>query len=130
MADEPLRLSDVLREEYVRLHGDLPADKVAALDALDAQLKRAVQAADGDREKIEAAEKTADSEKLKVIYAAIHALNKDPKKARTALCFSGGGIRSATFALGIMQRLASFKLMTQFHFLARETDPPSVMDLA
>ena len=96
MADEALPLSEVLREEYVRMHGDLPAETVAAL------------AAAGDNE----------AARLKAIYAAIHTLNEDPEKARAALCISGGGIRSATFALGIMQRLAGYGLLTKFHFLS------------
>jgi hypothetical protein len=35
-----------------------------------------------------------------------------------ALCLSGGGIRSATFALGVMQGLARFRLLDQFHYLS------------
>ncbi|HEY2400949.1 MAG TPA: patatin-like phospholipase family protein, partial [Steroidobacteraceae bacterium] len=35
-----------------------------------------------------------------------------------ALCLSGGGIRSATFALGVMQGLARFGLLNQFHYLS------------
>jgi hypothetical protein len=35
-----------------------------------------------------------------------------------ALCLSGGGIRSATFALGVMQGLARFKLLEHFHYLS------------
>jgi len=93
MPEEPLHpLSDVLREEFVRLHGDLPPETVAALDAADSN----------------------ETAKLKALYAAIHKL----KEQRTALCFSGGGIRSATFALGVMQRLASFGLLTRFDFLS------------
>ncbi len=38
---------------------------------------------------------------LDAVVAALH------KKERSALCFSGGGIRSATFALGVIQGLAS-----------------------
>lgn len=95
MADAPLPLSEVLREEYVRLHGELPPATAAAL------------AAAGD-------EKT----RLKALFAAIHKLNADPATARTALCISGGGIRSATFALGVFQRLAGFGLLTEFHFLS------------
>jgi hypothetical protein len=95
MADAPLPLSEVLREEYVRLHGELPPATVAEL----------ASAAD---------EKT----RLKAIYAAIHKLNADPATVRTALCISGGGIRSATFALGVFQRLASFGLLAKFDFLS------------
>jgi hypothetical protein len=35
-----------------------------------------------------------------------------------ALCLSGGGIRSATFALGAMQGLARFGLLGHFHYLS------------
>ena len=36
----------------------------------------------------------------------------------TALCLSGGGIRSATFGLGVIQGLARFGLLGQFHYLS------------
>ena len=36
----------------------------------------------------------------------------------SALCFSGGGIRSATFCLGIIQELAHGKLLQQFDYLS------------
>ncbi len=36
----------------------------------------------------------------------------------TALCFSGGGIRSATFGLGILQSLAKQGLLDKFHYLS------------
>src|SRR5262245_18521992 len=45
------------------------------------------------------AEDIADN--LNKVIAALH------KKERSALCFSGGGIRSATFALGVIQGLSS-----------------------
>jgi hypothetical protein len=35
-----------------------------------------------------------------------------------ALCLSGGGIRSASFALGVLQSLARHGLLTQFHYLS------------
>lgn len=34
------------------------------------------------------------------------------------LAFSGGGIRSATFNLGVLQALASFRLLSRFHYLS------------
>ena len=37
---------------------------------------------------------------------------------QAALCLSGGGIRSAAFALGILQSLSRKKLLTQFHYLS------------
>ena len=37
---------------------------------------------------------------------------------QTALCLSGGGIRSAAFSLGVIQGLAQRKLLTSFHYLS------------
>src|ERR1044072_5063909 len=53
-------------------------------------------------------------ERLKDIYKHIHAL----EKKRTAICISGGGIRSATFALGVLQGLARLKLLKEFDYLS------------
>lgn len=41
-----------------------------------------------------------------------------PPRRLTALCFSGGGIRSATFNLGVLQRLAWHGLLEQFDYLS------------
>ena len=50
------------------------------------------------------------------LYKAIHALPKGQKQA--ALCLSGGGIRSASFALGVLQGLAQAKILGDFHYLS------------
>ena len=50
--------------------------------------------------------------RLDAIYQCIH------KKKQTALCFSGGGIRSGTFALGLLQGLARHNLLNRFHYLS------------
>lgn len=42
----------------------------------------------------------------------------DGDDAPTALCLSGGGIRSATFNLGVVQALAAEGLLPRFHFLS------------
>ena len=39
-------------------------------------------------------------------------------KELTALCLSGGGIRSAAFALGVVQALARKGLLPHFHYLS------------
>ncbi|HET9312579.1 MAG TPA: patatin-like phospholipase family protein, partial [Nitrospira sp.] len=52
--------------------------------------------------------------RLAALYTRIHQL---PQK-RTALCLSGGGIRSATFALGVIQALAHLSLLTRFDYLS------------
>lgn len=51
---------------------------------------------------------------LAELYEAIHAL--DP--CRAALCLSGGGIRSATFSLGVIQGLARAGWLKRFHYLS------------
>ena len=52
--------------------------------------------------------------RLKGLWAAVHGL----KEKRAALCISGGGIRSATFGLGILQGLARCGLLNKFHYLS------------
>ena len=46
------------------------------------------------------------------VFALMHT------RDRTALCFSGGGIRSATFALGVAQGLAQHGLLDKFDYLS------------
>jgi patatin-like phospholipase len=55
--------------------------------------------------------------RLDNVYAALHARAHEGRP-RTALCISGGGIRSATFALGILQGLASAHILDRFDFLS------------
>lgn len=59
----------------------------------------------------------SDEEKQKrldAVYARIHA----SETPRSALCLSGGGIRSATFGLGVLQGLARKGLLGKFDFLS------------
>jgi hypothetical protein len=55
--------------------------------------------------------------KLGTLYGKIHAL-VDAGDGRSALCLSGGGIRSASFGLGVLQALARRKLLFNFHYLS------------
>jgi hypothetical protein len=54
---------------------------------------------------------------LDAVYKAIHARAR-AGKPRTAFSISGGGIRSATFALGVMQGLASANILDKFDYLS------------
>jgi len=71
--------------------------------------------------------------RLAMIYRHIHALagshsaenggrsdqgSERSSGPRVALCLSGGGIRSATYALGILQGLARKGLLKEFHYLS------------
>ncbi len=52
--------------------------------------------------------------KLSRYYDAVHAL----PDGQSALCLSGGGIRSAAFCLGVLQGLARRRLLSQFDYLS------------
>jgi hypothetical protein len=54
--------------------------------------------------------------RLDNVYEALHQRAKE--KPRTALCISGGGIRSATFALGVIQGLASADILDKFDYVS------------
>jgi len=56
----------------------------------------------------------ADFEAL--LHQLVHRLPED--QARTAVCLSGGGIRSASFGLGVLQGLARHGLLARFHYLS------------
>jgi hypothetical protein len=57
---------------------------------------------------------TTEEERLATVIRRIHGQGQK----RTALCFSGGGIRSATFNLGVLQGLARRELLERFHYLS------------
>ena len=86
----PLRTSEVLTAEFEAIFG---ADPVRRLR------QQPVGAED-------------EAARLAQIRNAAHRLQP------AALCLSGGGIRSAAFALGILQALARANLLTRFHYLS------------
>jgi hypothetical protein len=98
MPDRALEDWEVLKAEYTHISG-APADGWSEVD----------KAKD-------------DEEKLRKVLDVFH------QKPIAALCLSGGGIRSATFALGVLQRLAKRfsadpppigdSLLKQFHYLS------------
>jgi hypothetical protein len=61
-----------------------------------------------------ASSRSGPSRDLEGLYQRIHQL----PVPRTALCLSGGGIRSASSALGVLQALARHGLLKQFHYLS------------
>lgn len=52
---------------------------------------------------------------LRGLWERVHLLAGD---GRTALCLSGGGVRSAAFNLGVLQGLARLELLDRFHYLS------------
>ncbi len=59
-------------------------------------------------------ERQLDAERVKGFYAWLH----ENGVRRSALCFSGGGIRSASFGLGLVQWLARHGMLGQFDYLS------------
>lgn len=57
-----------------------------------------------------------EAERRQHLRTFMHARTGDARP--TALCLSGGGIRSATFSLGVVQGLASRHLLAKFHYLS------------
>ncbi len=99
----PLSVEQVLAQEVDAINGPKSREPNAALHKLvthqDVATARAAKDADAHSDKKE--EKT-DVDKRKSFYRELNKLN------RAALCCSGGGIRSATFCLGVIQALAMF----------------------
>jgi hypothetical protein len=88
---KPLTQADVLEEEFIKLNPELSLPECERKGTLDEQEQR-----------------------LRAIYESIHALPQQ----RSALCLSGGGIRSATFCLGVLQGLARSDLLGKFDYLS------------
>jgi len=85
---QPISLCKVLEDEYEALHGTPPTPQMTDVDCKD------------------------DPSRLKAIYKAIN------QKNHVGLCFSGGGIRSATFCLGVLESFARHNLLDKFHYLS------------
>ncbi|MDT7602193.1 MAG: hypothetical protein QOF61_190 [Acidobacteriota bacterium] len=120
-ANAPLSLYQVLLEEYKEQRPNSPPPEKRFAERL-AQLKQdygltdtrggVLSLEDDDRERIE---KKINSEMIKEFYRWLH---EDKSRSRSALCLSGGGIRSATFGLGVLQGLARHDLLQQFDYLS------------
>lgn len=103
-----MHLHEVLAMEFRALHGKEPQPPGSGV-AVPLE----------EHPDIEEAKKVQEQKQhqhLKNIWAAVHALPENGKQ--TALCISGGGIRSATFALGVLQGLARCGLLGKFHYLS------------
>jgi Patatin-like phospholipase len=102
-------LHQVLEEEFAILHGELPRDYEERKAAIVRKCTEEIRDPDDRDRKI-------DADLVAELYKSIHGLQKDQKHA--ALCISGGGIRSATFGLGVLQGLAEKKLLNRFDYLS------------
>jgi hypothetical protein len=102
----PLSIEQVLAEEAIALDGAAPGERTADLleqaTKQDEQSRRSKKDAD-----VRGApdEKSEDVERRKAFYRLLN------KRNRAALSLSGGGIRSATFCLGVIQALAAYDVV-------------------
>jgi hypothetical protein len=109
MSESPLQLYQVLIEEYQsqanqpRLPEDYIPRKLRELGELFAEIK--------DEEE---RQKKINEVMVAEFYQWLH----ENKVRRSALCLSGGGIRSGTFALGLIQGLARHNLLSKFDYLS------------
>lgn len=115
---EPIELWKVLVDECKHLGQPLDAVDIQKFKtelqaAEQSPISRDKDAALAAAFKAEAVE-AVQSSILRRIYNHIHSL----PTPRAALCLSGGGIRSATFALGVLQALAKLKLLERFDYLS------------
>jgi hypothetical protein len=119
-ATRQLFLCEVLEEEFRRLH----SESLNQDEDLQRRFKEYQNSSkDFIKSHIEDQEpertQTINKKLVPEIYQLIHDLAKDPERpAGSALCLSGGGIRSATFALGIIQGLARYGLLSKFDYLS------------
>jgi hypothetical protein len=98
----PLSLSQTLRDEIAAVHGETAGAR------LDETLAAYPPHAPGGRRH----DDREDPRRLAAVYEAAHELGT------TALCLSGGGIRSASFALGVIQGLAEKGMLQSFQYLS------------
>jgi Patatin-like phospholipase len=98
----PLSIEQVLAEEAVALGAPGNGAEIKNLYQIAAQhfqLSRLYNASDV---RAGAYVSPSEAERRKIFYRGLNKLN------RSALCLSGGGIRSATFCLGVIQALAAY----------------------
>lgn len=104
MPDRPLCLHEVLIDEVRHIRG-LTASQGVALEQAGL-----VTTAGGFPEQAPSDEQNA----LQQTYAIL----RPSELGMTALCLSGGGIRSASFALGVLQALAEKRVLERFDYLS------------
>ena len=136
-------LCDVLESEFVHLQTEDDAEYDPRLTDADAQVREKEPHHDGHEPKTYAelkeihASAMASLENLRSLPQEADERKKAQKacdeherrrmerlikilrtRERAALCFSGGGIRSATFGLGVLQGLSHHHLLSKFDYLS------------
>jgi hypothetical protein len=105
----PVGTIDVLCEEFRLIWPDYKDPPLPPSPAADEV---------GGEKGPEAARAAADAERKSLDSALSDYRAKAADCAPAALCLSGGGIRSASFALGAMEALSEARLLDGFHYLS------------
>lgn len=127
MSDPAIPFSAVLVEEFKSLTGMALKSNEAQPGGADYDLEERTKHWRDHWRKLEApgneqpvpgnhsdwVERQAEASLVAEIFRLLHT-----NPPRAALCLSGGGIRSATFALGVIQGLAKKRLLTKFDYLS------------
>ncbi len=127
--DKPaLSTGDVLIEEFRAIHGRDLKQEYESKEGAGSWLRFPEKEYDeklgkGSWDALRPEEKEKEKERDKArqgfYFEHVYGLKaQDKEPGQTALCLSGGGIRSAAFALGVMQGLARHGLLSQFHYLS------------
>ncbi len=88
---------------------DQPGSPKSLADVLEEELEGETRSTTGAE-----FDEAEEQKRLTEVYRRIHALEIE----RSALCLSGGGIRSASFGLGVLQALARARLLDKFDYLS------------
>lgn len=106
-------LSDVLADEYRAIKGPARANAAAGGDgSIENALKTAVNEVAARKPPPRQLDRAKEQAKRKRLYKIGYQLNL------SALCLSGGGIRSAAISLGVIQALADHQLLDKFEYLS------------
>jgi hypothetical protein len=109
MSKTPLHLYQVLIEEY-KSQANQPQVPVDFIPAKLEELGKVFERIEDEEQR----QKNINDAMVAEFYRWLHANNV----RRSALCLSGGGIRSGTFALGLIQGLARHNLLNKFDYLS------------
>jgi hypothetical protein len=108
-ADDSLKHKHILGKDDAR-YRDLRSPHLEALKIAEALRDR--PSGDPERKAAEERAETLEQPRLARLMKILRG------QERVALCLSGGGIRSATFGLGILQGLSHHSLLSQIDYLS------------
>ncbi len=109
---DAVRTPEVLWAEFAAIHPGETALRLSGQDVRDVLRDLGPAPAAACRE--ERRRRARDALSLAAYYKTVHAL----PQGQSALCLSGGGIRSAAFALGVLQAFARRDMLSQFNYLS------------